>query len=151
MHYYQYDFSKAPHHLLSADLVVLIIYISVLFAQITAEYEIFFFQHNGTCLTGLRSNKPGEFFECLRSLYADDEAFMLASREDMIMATSPLHTDLQRFGCLCMWDHVQLNLVKAASPRPRLKQYSPPRGDTLLMRSNQILLITTYYVMVVAS
>ena len=46
-------------------------------------------------LTGQRSNKHGEFFE-----FADDGAFMLASREDMIMGTSILHTHLQRFGML---------------------------------------------------
>ena len=54
---------------------------------------------NGT-LTGQRSNKPGELFDFFCSLYADDGAFMFASREDMIIGSSLLHTHLQHFGML---------------------------------------------------
>ena len=78
------------------------------------------------------SNKPGEFFDVFRLLYTDDGAFMFASREDMIGGTNLLHTHLQR-----MSNHVQLKLVKPASPR--LKQYNSPVAITLLITSNQIM------------
>ena len=52
---------------------------------------------SNSTLPSQRSNKPSEFFKNFRSLYTDDGAFMLASREDMITGTSLLHTHLQRF------------------------------------------------------
>ena len=51
-------------------------------------------------LTGQNPKRTGSLFDFWRSLYADDGAFIYASREDMIQGTSLLHAHFKRFGML---------------------------------------------------
>ena len=96
---------------------------------------------NGT-LTGQRSNKHGEFFIFfLHSLYADDGAFIFASREDMITGTSLLHTYLQRFGMLMHAGSRATETSEGSESKTEAVYF--PIEIPLLMRSNQGLLILT--------
>ena len=78
---------------------------------------------NGT-LTGQRSNKPGKFFEFPpHSMQMMELSCSLQerARSQAQAYFTPISSILE---CLCMWNHMQLNLVKAASLR--LKQYISP-------------------------
>ena len=55
---------------------------------------------NAGTLTGQNPKRTGSLFDFWRSLYADDGAFIYASREDMIQGTSLLHAHFKRFGML---------------------------------------------------
>ena len=55
---------------------------------------------DNSTLTSQHPNRPGTPFDFWRSLYADDGAFIYASRDEMIRGTSLLHTHFKRFGML---------------------------------------------------
>ena len=55
---------------------------------------------NNNTLTAQNPNRAGATFDFWRSLYADDGAFIYASRDEMVRGTSLLHMHFKRFGML---------------------------------------------------